>query len=461
VAVVFAAGAAVRIWFVADYRPAFLGNADSQTYAWAAAHDLFHSPVRPAGYPVFLRLVHAVTPHLTYTIVVQHLLGLATAGLLYGLLRRVGVSTLLALLAAAVVLFDGMQVFFEHSLMSDTIFEFLVVAALYAAVRAIDAAPGAWPWLAASGTLIGLSATIRTLGAFLVPVLVIWVLLERGAMRDRLVRAATSGGVAAGVVVVYLLVQWSSTGVLGLTQADGYNIYSRVAPWADCSRFQPPPGTRVLCDTASPAHRPGGIFYEWEPQSPATRAFGGMPHGTDRLAAFSRAAILHQPFDYLEAVGRDLYRYVNPTAFYREWAGGGPRQAIEYTTGRQREAQAQPLVAAYWSTDGFVRSDRAALIDYATAMNIPGGPLLALVLLAGAAPFIARGRARRAAALLAATGVVLLVVPVVSLLYDGRYTLPAYAPLAGGTALALQALVERLRRRGGDGGDAPEPVASA
>lgn len=459
VAAVFAAGAAVRIWFVADYRPAFLGNEDSATYAWAAAHDLFHSPVRPAGYPVFLRLVHAVAPHLTYTIVLQHLVGLATAALLYGLLRRVGVSTFLALLAAAVVLFDGLQIFLEHSLMSDTIFEFLVVAALYAAVRA-GAGARASPWLAASGVLIGMSATIRTLGAFLVPVLALWALLERGELRNRVARAAMSGGVAAGVVAVYLLAQWSATGVLGLTQADGYNLYSRAAGFADCSRFHPPPGTRVLCETTPPANRPGGIFYEWEKASPATRVFGGMPHGADKLDSFSRAAILHQPLDYLEAVGRDLYRYLDPSAFYRRGDGGGPDAVIEYGRG-PHEAQAQPLVAAYWSTNGFLRRDVAGLIDYAKTAEVPGGGLLALVLLAGCAPFLARGTARRAAALLVAVGVVLLVIPVASLLYDGRYTLSAYAPLAGGAALALQALGDRLRRRAPAGSEAPVPGTAA
>jgi 4-amino-4-deoxy-L-arabinose transferase-like glycosyltransferase len=461
VAAVFAAGAAVRIWFVADYRPAFLGNADSATYAWAAAHDLFHSPVRPAGYPVFLRLVHAVTPHLTYTIVLQHILGLATAGLLYGLLRRVGVSTVLALLAAAVVLFDGMQIFLEHSLMSDTIFAFLVVAGLYAAVRADGAEAGAWPWLAASGVLIGLTATIRTLGAFLVPMLALWVLLERGALRERIKNAALSGGVAAAVVVLYLVVQWSTTGVLGLTQADGYNLYSRAATFADCSKFHPPPGTRPLCETTPPSRRQGGIFYEWEPASPAGRAFGGMPRGTRRLESFSRAAILHQPLDYLEAVGRDLYRYVNPAAFYRTGAGGGPREVIEYSRSQQRETQVLPLIAANWSTNGFIRRDANGLIDYAKTANIPGGALVALLLLAACAPFVARSGARRAAALLLATGVILLVVPVASLLYDGRYTLPAYAPIAGAAAIALQVLLNRLRRRAGAGADRQAPVAGA
>jgi len=342
--------------------------------------------------------------------------------------------------------------------MSDTIFEFLVVAALYAAVRAGEGA--AWPWLAGAGVLIGLSATIRTLGVFLVPVLVLWVLIERGAVRDRIKSAAIGGGVATGVVVLYLLVQWSATGVLGLTQADGYNLYSRAATFADCSQFHPPPGTRILCETTPPARRPGGIFYEWEPSSPAVRAFGGMPHGAGRLASFSRAAILHQPLDYLEAVGRDLYRYLDPAAFYRSGAGGGADSVIEYGRG-PHEARAQPLVAAYWSTNGFIRRDADGLVGYAKTVEIPGGALLGLVLLAACAPFLARGPARRAAALLLATALILLVVPVASLLYDGRYALPAYAPLAGGAALALQVLWDRLRRRARAPSQVPAPGAAA
>ena len=455
VAAVFGAAVAVRVWFVAGERPAFLGNADSGTYAWAAGHDLFHSPVRPAGYPFFLRVAHEVTSHLTYTIVLQHALGLATAALLYGLLRRVGVASWLATLAAAVVLFDGLQIFLEHSLMSDTLFEFLLVAALYAAIRAGEA--GSAAWLVASGTLVGVSATVRTLGIFLIPVLALWVLLDAGPARGRAVRALQGGGTAVAVVVAYLLVQWSATGVLGLTRADGYNLYSRTATFADCTRFHPPRGTRVLCETTPPARRPGGIFYEWEPTSPANRAFGGMPHGAGRLASFGRAAILHQPGDYAEAVLRDLSRYVDPRAFYRLGAGGGPDVVVEYGHTPANEAQAEPLVAAYWSTNGFTRPDVDALVDYAKAAEVPGGVLLALVLLALAGPFVARGRARRAAALLAVTAIVMLVVPVATLIYDGRYTLPAYAPLAGASAIALQALGGLARRKVADTRKAPAP----
>ena len=80
------AGALLRIWLIHDWRPAFLGYPDSSTYiaAAGAGHDwLFYNPFRPAGYPMFLIALHAIYSNLTFVVVVQHLMGLATAVLLY------------------------------------------------------------------------------------------------------------------------------------------------------------------------------------------------------------------------------------------------------------------------------------------------------------------------------------------------------------------------------------------
>jgi hypothetical protein len=252
--------------------------------------------------------------------------------------------------------------------------------------------------------------------------------------------------VAVAITGAYLLVQWSATGVLGLTRADGYNLYSRTATFADCSRFDPPKGTRGLCEHVPPGRRPGGIFYEWWPLSPARRLFGGPPRGASQLAAFSRAAILHQPGAYLTAVGRDLYRYFDPGAFYRIGAGGGPTAVIDYVQGGD-EARVLPAVATYWSSRGIYRRGEAGLADYAKAAEVPGLGLLALLMLALAAPWLARGPARRAALMSSASGVVLLILPVATLVYDGRYTLPAYPLLGASAVLALQALWERRAGR--------------
>jgi hypothetical protein len=101
---VLTAGAiAVRAWFMLSYRPAFLGFGDSHEYVLAAALNIFRDVQHPAGYPLFLRLVHYFSDRLSFTILVQHALGVATGLLLYESVRRTGAPAWLGLLPAAVV----------------------------------------------------------------------------------------------------------------------------------------------------------------------------------------------------------------------------------------------------------------------------------------------------------------------------------------------------------------------
>lgn len=130
VMLVFVAGAGVRLWYMAQWRPAFLGYGDSAAYVSAAVGGFDYDTSRPGGYALFLRLGHAISAQLSYTIALQHLLGIATAALLYLAVRRATGSRWLGLMPAAVVLFDGFQVTLEHSPMSEALFTFLVAGAL-------------------------------------------------------------------------------------------------------------------------------------------------------------------------------------------------------------------------------------------------------------------------------------------------------------------------------------------
>ncbi len=138
VGAVFAAGVLLRLLFVIDYRPAFLGDPDVGSYVNAAHLGLFTNVYDPAGYPLFIRLVDFLYPHLLLLIVVQHLLGIATAALFYLAVRRVTGSRWLGLAPAALVLFDGYGVWVEHTPITETLFSFLVAAALYLALRLAD-----------------------------------------------------------------------------------------------------------------------------------------------------------------------------------------------------------------------------------------------------------------------------------------------------------------------------------
>ncbi|MEA2353345.1 MAG: hypothetical protein QOJ14_1759, partial [Thermoleophilaceae bacterium] len=181
-AILLALGVALRILFMLAYRPALLGYPDTSVYLTGATGDLFWDPLRVVGYPAFLRLVRVFSSDLSFATLVQHGLGVATAVLLYVTVRRIGGPRWVALVPAAVVLLGGDQLFFEHAILSESLFGLLVAGALYAAVRVADG----WWWAAAAGVLVGLCTTVRLAGLVLAPLLAAWLL----ARRPRLVPAA-------------------------------------------------------------------------------------------------------------------------------------------------------------------------------------------------------------------------------------------------------------------------------
>jgi hypothetical protein len=63
------------------YYPAVMLSFDSPRYA-RVGQELFGDFWMPAGYPLLLHLLHSVTRQLWFTIVIQHLLGLATGVIL-------------------------------------------------------------------------------------------------------------------------------------------------------------------------------------------------------------------------------------------------------------------------------------------------------------------------------------------------------------------------------------------
>ena len=116
------AGLALRVWLTAAWRPAFLGYPDTGTYLLIASNGpFFADTMRVAGYVLFLRAVHGVSAHLTTVVVIQHLLGIASAMLLYGAVRRLTRSAWPGLLPAAVVLLWGTEIFLEHAILTESL----------------------------------------------------------------------------------------------------------------------------------------------------------------------------------------------------------------------------------------------------------------------------------------------------------------------------------------------------
>ncbi|MDQ4093847.1 MAG: hypothetical protein M3143_10725 [Actinomycetota bacterium] len=126
--VLLAVGTALRMLTVLAYQPAIL-YIDSFSYL-NNIQDLRPNGLRPIGYHLILNIVLPLGG-LRGVAIVQHLLGLSTAVVIYLLLLRHGARRWLAALATAPVLLDAYQLQIEHNIMSDVWFQALLVEIIW------------------------------------------------------------------------------------------------------------------------------------------------------------------------------------------------------------------------------------------------------------------------------------------------------------------------------------------
>jgi hypothetical protein len=236
-ALLLGVGLVLRVWFLLIWSPAISGYSDSGIYFQGAVSSLWSDPIRTVGYSMFLRLLHGIVPHLILVIIVQHLLGLIAALLFFLAVRRCGGPRGLGLAPAAMIALGGDELFLEHSALSDSLFIFLLSAMLYCAVRG---AQGAARWAALAGLCGGLGAWDRGTGIAMVAVIAVWLLFSAGRPTRRTIAVGLLSLVVS-LATVGAYVEWrhAASGLSGLTSNNAWNLYSRVGPWADCTKFTP------------------------------------------------------------------------------------------------------------------------------------------------------------------------------------------------------------------------------
>ncbi|SDH77888.1 hypothetical protein SAMN05421869_103227 [Nonomuraea jiangxiensis] len=432
---VLALGTVLRALAMLGYRPA-LWFPDTYTYVvtvFRPRPDL----VRPAGYSMFLKLLE---PFHSFGVVtaVQHLLGLATGVLIYTVARRA--PGWVRTLATVPVLLDAYQIELEHLLVSDTLFMFLVVAAVALCMTARPAT------VAAVGLLLAAATLTRTVGQPLVVVAAAWFVLRR--------RVGLAGVlVAAALVPILAYGAWfyGTYQRVGLVGANGAFLYARTMSFADCARMDPPPDLRVLCDPRPPERRPPSQEYIWAKDSPLVLRPGitFTKENDDLAARFATLAITRQPLDYAASVLSELGRtftweraiYPDPEIYgYYQFPATPPgppgrypaQVGAEYAKLYEQGAIGTEIVEPY---AGWLRA-------YQGMARLPGSVLLAVLLVPPVAA-IARRRdrlpgdgtgSRRRPGVPAwlvpwSVAVVLLVTPAAAAEFDYRYVLPA-VPLA-------------------------------
>ncbi|HKP89285.1 MAG TPA: hypothetical protein VJT75_04860 [Thermoleophilaceae bacterium] len=444
-----AAGVFLRVLLMVEYRPAVLSNPDSARFLHFAhfGDGLFEDHFGPSGYAAFLKVTRAVWDRFEATIALQHLFGIAAALLLYAALRRVGAPRWAALVPAAIGLLWGDLVYLEHSPLSESPFVLLVAAGLYAAVRGLDRDGRSLAWLAGAGALLATAALFRNVGIVLPPIAVVWAFAAvTGPWRPRLVAAGAVAGAAALVIGAYVALAAIDGGTTGMSDVSGWNLYGRAAPFADCEQFDPPEGTRFLCERRPASKRPGSLYYLWFDGSPARERYGHPPIGGEKLGEWGRAAILAQPFDYLSDVARQLPRFVDPSAYHRRYTGGGP-----FSIARRNPA-AERLVGFdvqrdYDAAHPHVGAGVERVAEWQDTERLGGIVPGLLVVFAILGPLLARGPARRAALLFALAGGALVVLPAATLTLIARYAVPPTPIVAAAAGIGVWALADRLRAR--------------
>jgi hypothetical protein len=406
---------------------------DSFEYVQNTVHFTL-DPARVSGYSIWLKILQ---PFHTYAIItiLQHLMGLAVAVMVYALARhRFAAPVWLATLAAVPVLYDGFEIELEHLIMADVPFLFVLTLAM--TLLLWDPAGPSTVRCGVIGGLLGLGALLRSLGLPMLAVFAVYMIIRRIGWRK----------VAATIVVCFIPV-FAYAGMFDLehrqfamTDATGVFLYARTMTFADCAKMHVPVNELALCTTVPPDERPIAQEYIWAPQTPLDRfPPSKFSAGPNQLAEdFAIRAIEAQPLDYAKAVFGDTWRVFG----WKRVVFPNAQTYNEYIFGTQ------PLPIPSWDNAhlgpyhsyaaAYVHGNPVTQIVAPFASVIRGyqryvwlpGTVYGLILLAGLGGIVLAWRRLGGEALLPwAISFALILIPAVTAEFDYRYVLPA-APFA-------------------------------
>jgi hypothetical protein len=449
---VLAAGAVLRLIAVLGYPGALWFAGDSYVYLGATLRlrpDLSKS----TGYSLFLKVLEPFHS-LTLVTIVQHLMGLAVAVLLYVLLRRARVPKLWAALATVPVLLNGFEVELEHMIMADLLFMFLLVVA--ATILLWRRRPS-WPAILVAGLLTGYAVTVWSGGLILPVVFFVFVIVRRMGWR------ALAAIVVGSAVPIVAYASWfqSRTGTFALTQSEGFYLYGRMSSFADCAKINPPANERYLCLSTPVTKRtpPGTLVWHIKqvhevPGGPVSVA------GNKALRDFAIQAAEAQPLSYAHFIVKGLvlsvdwkrYNYPSKGTVYDYYFHTKPLEVPNHVWIPPKTARQDIQAYGHQGISRVVKPFAYLMSGYGRLFYLYG-PLFGLILVMGLGSILRvtrrhgggfrLGRWRDGPNALPsglpwACAVVLLVFPIAVADFDYRYVLPVvpFACLAAGLAFA-------------------------
>ncbi|RFS86392.1 hypothetical protein D0T12_07310 [Actinomadura spongiicola] len=439
-ACLMAVAVVVRVVAVKGY-PSPLWFGDSPGYLTAAI-ELRPSKTRPSGYSL---LLWALKPFHSFTLLVsvQHVIGLLMGVLVYLLVWRVARVAWFGALLAVPVLLPVHQVALEHMLMSDSLFAFLLLAAVAAVLWRRRTT---W-WLGAlAGLFTGFAAVTRAAGLPLIVVILVAMVVRGAGWRVGV--AAVAFAVPVGGYVVWF---HSAYGEFRMAKAEQVWLYGRTATFADCRVIKPRPELKIMCPERSNPRVSRPFAALWTGDSPF-RDVPGWIHGErgNALAGeFAREAIKAQPGDYAKVVVHDTLRAFEwrRVAYPTPWTW----RQYEFPEGEAWSYE-QATIAGEYGPGGrtkVVDPWSAWVLKYQERVVLPG-TVLGVLLLGGLGGVLlhvrSEGRWRvkgavwdwtTGALLPWGTCLALLVIPAATADFDYRYVQPAVPFACVALAFAL------------------------
>ena len=175
-------------------------------------------------------------------LVPQALMGVASVGLLYATVRRSTGNAWAGLLAGAILALTPVAVLMFRFNNPDALLTLLLIAAVYATLRAIESPERAVRWLVLGGTLVGFAFLTKMMQAFLVlpPLALVYLLAAKAPLGRRLLHllAAFGSMLLAGGWWIAIVELWpaSSRPYIGGSQTNsileltfGYNGFGRLS----------------------------------------------------------------------------------------------------------------------------------------------------------------------------------------------------------------------------------------
>jgi hypothetical protein len=262
----------------------------------------------PLGYKIPLKIVLAFGDLGTVT-ALQHLIGLGIGVALYVLLIRRGINRWLSALAIAPILLDAYQLQAEATIMPDVLFEGMAVAAL---VILLWKPTATWVMILVSGLILGLGATVREVGLWMIAPAVLYLLVSRWLRlsRDDWYSAVLKSCVISLAfllpIVAYCSISYVDSGHFRLSVKG--SAAGRMAEAVDCATIKLPADVRPLCPTVAEQKTYGPDWFDSSKQSPLVRYKNGTKVNLKTVSVFDHAVERQQPLRVIGSVLKDSIR---------------------------------------------------------------------------------------------------------------------------------------------------------